>query len=71
MDKIIDYQILAADDSIKLAAMVRDAIKSGWAPYGGLQNRSYHENGVLLQPMVRYDDSAKAELEKKNAKTSR
>ena len=71
MKKIIDYDILYTDDSLKLAPMVRKAIADAWQPFGGLQNRSYSENGVLLQPMVRYDDSAKAELEKKNAKTSR
>ena len=57
-DRIIDYTILSADDSIKLTALVRELIARGWQPHGGLQNRSYHENGILLQAMIKRREPA-------------
>lgn len=53
--KIIDYMVIGSDSPIvnHLTQKVRDAMKSGWQPFG---NICTVRGSTFFQPMVKYEE---------------
>lgn len=56
MDIVTDYRILENADHDELAKEVRDLIREGWRPQGGVACVSiWKEQGIWYQAMVRVE----------------
>ena len=51
---IINYIVVEGTSSARLTDYVKDFIKNGWQPQGGM---SVHTNGAFYQPMVKYEET--------------
>ena len=51
-NKIIDYYLLR-DENQHIADRVRELIKEGWQPLGGIFENSYND---YIQVMVKYEE---------------
>ena len=53
-DRIVDYCITADPDRVRLTALVRNQLTSGWVPLGGVATTGTGSTAVFYQAMVMY-----------------
>lgn len=69
--KIVDYKLITHYDLNTLTNMVKEAIKQGWQPHGGMSISDRETNDKFVQTMVKKISIKESNLEQELRKKSR